>query len=41
MAKVKVNRSAITGQFVKESYVKTHKKTTVTEHIRKGDPKKK
>ena len=33
--KVTNNRSAITGKFVKESYVKKHKKTTETEHNRK------
>lgn len=26
------HRNAINGQFVKESYVKTHKSTTTTEH---------
>jgi hypothetical protein len=33
MAKVKVNRSAVTGRFVKKSFAKRHKRTTVTEKI--------
>jgi len=27
------NRSAITGRYVTPGYVKTHKATTVTEHV--------
>ena len=30
----KIHRSAITGRFVSEDYVKKHLKTTVTETIR-------
>ena len=32
----KVNRSAKTGKFVKESYAKKHKSTTYTDTLRKG-----
>lgn len=38
MAKVKVARSAISGKFVKPSYAKSHKRTTVTETVRRGKP---
>ena len=31
----KVNRSAITGKYVKASYAKAHPKTTVTETVKK------
>lgn len=31
----KVNRSAITGRYVKASYAKAHPKTTVTETVKK------
>jgi len=31
----KIHRSAITGEFVTESYVKKHPKTTVTETVKK------
>lgn len=41
MAKVKVARSAKTGYFVKKSYAKTHKSTTVVETVRRGKRKKK
>jgi hypothetical protein len=33
--KVNVNRSAVTGKFVKPSYAKNHPKTTVKETIKK------
>jgi hypothetical protein len=33
-------RNAITGQFVKPSYVKTHKSTTTTEHNPRPAPAK-
>lgn len=33
--KVKVNRSAVSGQFVTEDYMKKHKKTTITQTIKK------
>ena len=36
--KVKVNRSAVTGRFVTEGYMKKHKKTTVTQTIIKKTP---
>jgi len=32
--KIKVGRSAITGQFKKLSFVKTHPKTTITQTIK-------
>jgi hypothetical protein len=35
MAKVKVNRSAITGKFVTGKYAKQHPKTTVKETVKK------
>jgi hypothetical protein len=41
MPKVKVARSAKTGEFVKKSFAKTHKSTTVVETIRKSGTKKK
>jgi len=31
----KVSRSAVSGKFVKESYAKTHKNTTVTETVKR------
>lgn len=34
------HRNAINGQFVKESYVKSHKSTTTTEHNPLPAPKK-
>jgi hypothetical protein len=34
------HRSAVTGKFVKASYAKTHKTTTVTEHNRRSAPVK-
>jgi hypothetical protein len=37
----KVNRSAVTGKFVKKEYVKTHPKTTVTETIKRTSKKPK
>jgi hypothetical protein len=37
----KVGRSAVTGKFVKKSYVKKHPKTTVTETIKKSSGGKK
>jgi hypothetical protein len=40
MAKVKVNRSAKSGQFVTKQYTKSHKSTTVTETVRKRGTKK-
>lgn len=40
MAKIKVvNRSAKTGRFVKDSYAKQHKSTTVREHVSAGKRK--
>jgi hypothetical protein len=36
----KVNRSSITGKFVKDSYAKTHPKTTETEKVRTNTKKK-
>lgn len=35
-SKVTVNRSSVTGQFVKGSYAKTHKSTTETQRIKRG-----
>ena len=41
MAKTgKASRSAVTGEFVKTSYAKSHPKTTVTETIKRGPTKK-
>jgi hypothetical protein len=36
MAKTKVNRSAITGRFVKESTVKRHPDTTVRQTVNRS-----
>lgn len=36
MAKAKKYRSAITGRYVKGSYAKRHKRTTVAEAVKKN-----
>ncbi len=41
MAKVKVGRSAVTGRFVKKSYAKAHKRTTVIQTIKRSGSKEK
>jgi len=41
MAKVKIGRSAVTGKFVKKSYAKTHKRTTIIQTIKRSGSKKK
>lgn len=41
LAKSKVNRSAITGRFVKKATAKRHPKTTVTETFSRRSGKKK
>jgi len=33
--KIRINRSAVTGKFVKPSYAKNHPKTTIKETIKK------
>lgn len=37
----KANRSAVSGEFVTETYAKKHKKTTVEETVKNATPKKK
>lgn len=37
---VEVNKSAVTGRFVTDAYVKSHPKTTYVETVKKGGDKK-